>query len=742
MLAVRAVELEALERPNSFVVDLPTIPNPTLMTRTAIRLAPHAAFMLLSAVVLALAWNIHNQLLPPSGLSSVWFYSGLALLLFSMFYVEPYYQAPRNVMTHALAVILVLLSLRHDLAGIASATPWWQGLLSYAIVVLVISWLAGNIGSEEDAPDSWTNRAASLLKNISVIGGEARVLYSMVFLLFLLLFHQVTDWPVRLALIFWWFLVMTNPQRRIAAAVADLKLQGKEVGQIIAVQARCVFLARTHPNGPVIAPLESVEFSYATDRDPKPIKQGLVLNTYFLENQKWLRILQLEERAGKVQKARAVYRVPPADGTKFAELTDRFLGVVVEHSDIGLIKFELVPGAPKVKEGDVVEVGVGSDHVLYQVVNGRTGREVLESKNEGGYITVDAVQLGRWNATSCGFERFGWVPEMNAAVLKPLWDGEQGNPDGAYVLGRVPSTELSVFMDIEAAVSHHLAILGITGAGKSYITFEIIERLLQSTKVIAVDFTGEYVQKLARLNPTHMIDQEGLDRTEELLAERADAGGKKAQLELRKRIEEKLDGYVARFIESDDRLSLFELPDVSNTTFILEFTQLFLDAIFRYAKRVPGQRICIVVEEAHTVVPETTSLGDFGDYSSNKALVNKIGQIALQGRKYGVGFIIVAQRTANVSKTVLTQCNSMICFQAFDDTSFRFVENHLGRNMVDALPRLPKYHAIVVGKAFRGDVPLIVDLTRQDVTPAPASTGNLTPPQAAAAEADSEPRTF
>ncbi|MBC8367229.1 ATP-binding protein [bacterium] len=92
--------------------------------------------------------------------------------------------------------------------------------------------------------------------------------------------------------------------------------------------------------------------------------------------------------------------------------------------------------------------------------------------------------------------------------------------------------------------------------------------------------------------------------------------------------------------------------------------------------------------------------------------MNKIGQIALQGRKYGIGFLIIAQRTANVSKTVLTQCNSIICFQAFDETSYRFLENHLGVQMVKALPRLPKYHAIAVGKAFRSNIPMIVDLTR------------------------------
>ena len=44
----------------------------------------------------------------------------------------------------------------------------------------------------------------------------------------------------------------------------------------------------------------------------------------------------------------------------------------------------------------------------------------------------------------------------------------------------------------------------------------------------------------------------------------------------------------------------------------------------------------------------------------SQPLLNSIAQIALQGRKYNVGLLVIAQRTANVSKTILTQCNTII----------------------------------------------------------------------------------
>ena len=73
-------------------------------------------------------------------------------------------------------------------------------------------------------------------------------------------------------------------------------------------------------------------------------------------------------------------------------------------------------------------------------------------------------------------------------------------------------------------------------------------------------------------------------------------------------------------------------------------------------------------------------------------------------------FIVVAQRTANVSKTVLTQCNTIVAFQQFDKTSSDFLLNYMGTEMVAALPSLRFRQAIAVGKAFRSGVPVIFEV--------------------------------
>jgi DNA helicase HerA-like ATPase len=98
-----------------------------------------------------------------------------------------------------------------------------------------------------------------------------------------------------------------------------------------------------------------------------------------------------------------------------------------------------------------------------------------------------------------------------------------------------------------------------------------------------------------------------------------------------------------------------------------------------------------------------------GDYNS-RGLVGKIAQIALQGRKYHVGLLVIAQRTANVSKTILTQCNTIISFLSFDETSLAFLGNMYGANYTSFIPNLPRLNAVIFGKGVRSERPLIVSV--------------------------------
>lgn len=466
-----------------------------------------------------------------------------------------------------------------------------------------------------------------------------------------------------------------------------------------------------------------VRFKYTMQGNSTMICYGFVLDTYILNDQKWIKILlikeELDDQKTKTSLERdIVYRV--TKNTSVEEVIPRFVGVIIEGSDISKIVFECYNTTP-IQEGDLLELTVDSKTVYYQIVEGETDEEILDKKNETGFIKGRAVQLGTWNTLNSSFEKFGWVPEINSIVLKASTDNiivpQVNYPE--YILGYVPKTKLPVILNLKDSISHHMAVLGVTGSGKSFITHEIISTLSTDTKVICVDFTGEYITKLRDLKPKPILhDKDGLSKIEALIAQKEDETRRSRDrssvllLELKQKINAQLNSYIEEYLKSPDRVGIFELPDLSNTSFILEFTQFFFENIFQYAKNNTGHQICLVLEEAHTIVPETTFLGDLGDYGSTKAIVNKIGQIALQGRKYGIGLIVIAQRTANVSKTVLTQCNTILCFQAFDETSFTFLGNYVGKNLITALPNLPKYHAIISGKGAKSNIPVIVDLTR------------------------------
>jgi hypothetical protein len=406
-----------------------------------------------------------------------------------------------------------------------------------------------------------------------------------------------------------------------------------------------------------------------------------------------------------------VYKITTEDT---AHILDRFVGTVAEGSNILAVKFDYGMKVA-VSEGTLLEVPIRGQRVLYQITQGSTQTEVLENKNEAGLIIGQAAQIGTWNQDTLTFDRFGWVPENNTPVYLASEIEEVPPPEGEVLIGHIPDTNYPIFMDKKAAINCHMAVLGVTGTGKSVFARDLIRRLSQEgMKFIAVDFTGEYKLKLAPLNPVDVVPPavaNGLFDTVDAIAAEMTKFPNQRDVQALAGWEQNLrNGFreaILAFLAADGHVAVFELPDVANSTSILSYTRWFFKVLFEIAKEgahIAGQ-LCVVLEEAHTVVPEWNFVG--ADDKGAQALLNQIGQIALQGRKYGIGFMVIAQRTANVSKTVLTQCNTIIAFQQFDKTSSDFLANYMGPNMIEALQNLRPRQAVAVGKAFRNGLPTI-----------------------------------
>lgn len=121
-------------------------------------------------------------------------------------------------------------------------------------------------------------------------------------------------------------------------------------------------------------------------------------------------------------------------------------------------------------------------------------------------------------------------------------------------------------------------------------------------------------------------------------------------------------------------------------------------------------RVCIVFEEAHSLVPEWNSVAAEGD----KTASNGTAKAILQGRKYGLGCLLITQRTANVTKSILNQCNTVFALRIYDATGMEFLRNYIGDDFAAVLSTLEDRHAVVFGRASSCADPVLVRLNDRD----------------------------
>lgn len=647
-------------------------------------------------------------------------FATLFLLSFTVLLLEHFFSSPTNVIAAAVSILLLIIPSKLVLSAWGI---WYNIFVVYEIGAIAIATAALLLLTDTRGPSSWRNRASLMLKEVATHAGSGRVQYFALFFLCLIFFVEPRSTPFLALLFYGGFVLLIHPHRLVARMPELSRAKEQEIGEIFGVQGRGTFLVRLHPGGdrPALRVGDLLEFSYGMD-DPVRTRRGVVFERFFLDQAQWISALchdDIEQESSDLpalaeHRRDAVYKRADRDMGAFL---GRLVGVVQDGTVIRTLRF-LQAGRAVVQEGDLVQVVIRDRKVLYQVINGEVDTEALEKKNEADFVIGEATQLGYWNEGSGSFEAYGWVPPARTPVTHadPMTPPA---PDPSEIeLGKIPGTNFPVLLNKEEAVSHHTALLGVTGVGKSVLARHLVRKLAgPEVRVIVVDFTREWAKHMTSLGARPMLEAAEVKPLKaainELTVEMSNYKNKQDQEYIKKRKKTIYDGFhaaIESYLKGDDIVRIFELPDVSNTEGVLEYTQRFFQTLFRIARDSDcfGKRVCIVLEEAHTVVPEWNFVG-LADRSS-QSLVNNISQIALQGRKYGVGFIIVAQRTASVSKTILTQCNTIIAFQCFDGTSIEFLSHYLPKAVAEALPNLRFRRAVAVGKAIRGSVPLIFDV--------------------------------
>ena len=122
--------------------------------------------------------------------------------------------------------------------------------------------------------------------------------------------------------------------------------------------------------------------------------------------------------------------------------------------------------------------------------------------------------------------------------------------------------------------------------------------------------------------------------------------------------------------------------------------------------------VILVLEEAQNYIRE-------GRKSEEDSISKQVFErIAREGRKFGLGLVVASQRPSELSKTVLSQCNSFIVHRLQNPEDLRYFREivpGIYGQLLDQLPALAPRSALVLGECVQA--PVLVEMRETDPTP-------------------------
>lgn len=155
-------------------------------------------------------------------------------------------------------------------------------------------------------------------------------------------------------------------------------------------------------------------------------------------------------------------------------------------------------------------------------------------------------------------------------------------------------------------------------------------------------------------------------------------------------------------------IDLSLLPSEMVHLMVATISRLIFEALQRYRRYYEVELpTLLVIEEAHNFIHRYNE----EDAGSDKLCSKIFEKIAREGRKFGLGLMVSSQRPAELSQTVLSQCNSFVIHRIVNDRDQEMIKKMVPDNMgniLSELPALPTKKAIVLGSAI--SIPTIVDI--------------------------------
>ncbi len=688
----------------------------------------------LAIMVVVQATIIDTGLEPNS--NAIWLYSGIASLLLGSRLLNPYFTPPADSLTNAFAGLLAIIPAAKD---VAPSTPDAYVLGAIIAYCALLSIIAVGILLTRPAPGIQPIMVWRLCERAVKGLGDPHIIFTVLVIASAWLFHRDKPVEVFAILATLTVIVTIKPLESLATffiwwlGQPKVRTHADIIGTVAAHQSPSIVLIRQLQS----EAMRAGDVMRVTDPHG-PELLGIALNYVGRDEGNLLRVLttSMPQRlaGGSPAVAAEVGMALPLliDEQEAADIPTlqwikRLRGIVDSDSSPDYLLFEVIDD-DGIAEGCLAEVRVGEERqVIYQVIDGVTREEVVQQKNKYGYARAKARKIGSWDAIKSKFVPVPWMPRLNSPVF--LMESDD-SPPPQDCIGHFPRTPYGVRVDVSECVTHNTAILGILGVGKSFLAIELVERMIaQGIKVLCLDLTNQYATLLADfIDPMY----EAAKRDELIVAAKGGKAHKNRELGgSRNAFKKAVLDQVQTFLSTDDDhyLHVFNpaqfhptkqisFLDKNNDAELARLTASEVTAIFSDAALYVCQelgmtdkaRLCLVYEEAHSLVPEWNSVAADGDKTATATSARAI----LQGRKYGLGCLLITQRTANVTKTILNQCNTVFAMRTFDDTGKDFLGNYIGSDYASVLPSLQPRHAVIFGKGSSCENPVLIQLNDQE----------------------------
>lgn len=654
--------------------------------------------------LLFLGLYLNGQIPPPFGLEGLWFYAAFAALVLGEFIIEPFFTRPADALANGVALLFgaASISLAGAEIGVSAASAGRTAYLALGVTVIVVAAIA--VAFKDSG--GRVARASGIAAFIAGRLGRARVLWSLV--LFGVGYAVFADSAGKIAALYlaWIAIFAVGPLERITRLYRrrPLKIKG---GVIELIEDPGIAVARF----PRETPLKLGAQVTVSGSDVSGV---LVDSTTLVEEP----VARIAFPSGSEVSLGAELELSAAVDNEST------IGHAGDGTTLDALHIETAPhaAASGLEEARLVAVDINDQVVLYQI----TEAVVTPGREEGfrrDLVRVVGRKLGRWDTASTTFEPVPWIPLPGAPVR--LLDRVNDLHFVDDEIGQVPGTSYGIRIDLDHAITHNTAILGILGVGKTHLAWELIQRMLKrGTKVVVLDITGQYSAHFRDICPpeveqaiTTNLNAKIADKLNDRREADGQAGNYRAfQSAIHTLIEEFMDGDERLLILNPSRIEVSRMegkPFDGRANFMLrltpvEITQVVAEAILELVHGDLGDeaKVCLVLEEAHSLVPEWGSTV----HDAEKQAVNGTTRAILQGRKYGFGCLLITQRTANVTKSILNQCNTIFGLRIYDATGMGFLENYIGPSHARLLAALPDRQAVVFGRASSCNAPIVIGL--------------------------------